>query len=237
MANKIKDSLKEALKKIKNTPNIESKSNEEIYNLLKTEICKSANISEEQWKEISSKNKIRVDVENMSLEDVSLDKSIRKLAHKIKQDEQVKQESSENDPKRKKIKFTINMDAAFKNKVVNMSKIEGIEAVKQEIISQAASQGLSSEMLERPCKTVSNANSKQQINLPDGTKFIDALAEITYDDIMGKDPFNKQQDEPDKKPVYEEEPGVGGLMNKVLGKNDTKVTSKDKDTTYQGPSR
>lgn len=233
MANKLEEAIKTAYKNIKNTPSIESKSENEIYEEIKKVICKSANISEKQWNEISSNKELNINLEDMSIDETNLKKSIHKLAHIIQHKESVSKESKNKSPK-EKLTFKVYFDNSLKNEIVNMTKPEGVEVVKQHIITQATEQGIPLELLEKPQSKLTNELTLEQLTFPPDTKFIDGITHVMYENIMGRNAFEKEYEDPYKKPHYTEKSGVNKIIDDyILGKNDTHITTKDNESTYQ----
>ena len=220
MENELKTKLKNVFKEIKNIPDIEQKSIEEISELFKSKLSSSLEMTPERWKKLKNHKKLNFDLENMSVEEKSLDSFTEKFAKKIK-----KEKEEKIDAKESKYKFTITFNNSKKRHISSLERFDGIQAVRFEIIKQAQAQGITVEMLERPCNVFKNSLTKSQINFPENTKFIDAATTIAYLSIMGKDSFANADEKEDSKPSYRPKSSAEELMEDMLGKNDIKLTA------------
>lgn len=220
MENELKTKLKNVFKEIKNIPDIEQKSIEEISELFKSKLSSSLEMTPERWKKLKNHKKLNFDLENMSVEEKSLDSFTEKFAKKIK-----KEKEEKIDAKESKYKFTITFNNSKKRHISSLERFDGIQAVRFEIIKQAQAQGITVEMLERPCNVFKNSLTKSQINFPENTKFIDAATTIAYLSIMGKDPFENSSEKEDSKPNYSPKSSAEELMEDMLGKNDIKLNA------------
>ena len=91
--------------------------------------------------------------------------------------------------------------------------------------------------LEKPQSKLTNELTLEQLTFPPDTKFIDGITHVMYESIMGRNAFEKEYADPYKKPHYTEKSGVNKIMDDyILGKNDTHITTKDNESTYQQPS-
>lgn len=229
MADKIKDSLRASYERVKNILEIESKSIGEIFNLLKAEFCKSANISDEKWEKLKSLKKSSINLDEMAVEETTLEKTIKKLAKNIKEKNNEKEENSEEDNKKPRRNFVIKWSNSFIKNLTNMPREEGIEAVKQEITSQLKGQGVTDEWLQKPCKTITNGDSKKQIHFPEGTTFIDAFSYVMYESLTKNDPLFESIQDPKSKKSNEQENTTGEELEDDLLDPNKKGTFKKED--------
>lgn len=232
MNNKLKPKLMECVNKIKSTEGIESKSHEEIFKLLKHELSSSLKLTPEKWNSLNEHKLLKFDLSGMSVEEETLDSMTKKMASKIKSQKQQEQSAE----KTTSIKLVLTINNSFKNKITSMDREQGFETVKNEIIAQASRQGISLDMLEKPCSMLKNENSKLQLNMPSDTEFLKAITYVTYTDIMGKDAFENEKVDENDRPHYKEQSTVEEMMDDLLGVNDTKIKKEGSDASMQGPS-
>ena len=228
MANKIQEKLKACVESLKTKKDISSLTAEELQTDIEKEFQSTLKITPEKWIELCKHKLLKFDIEDMSMQEESLKTITEKLADKIKN------KQNEKDEKEGHFKLTVAIPSSEKARIAKLDTKEGLIAVKEIIIKQAADQGIPESKLDRPCKQITNINTKQSVQFPEDTKFIDSLSYVLLANIKGKDAFANEGIKKENKPEHKTPSTVEEMMDNLLGLNDIHADKKKTETELSG---